>query len=152
MQASSTFSSPMVFLRTGKPSQGRYALPLISWATSDMVPQSWHPGVEDVRFSVETCGALHSSLRRALLSFECGLVVRTTETICCIERIDERWHVFIAGNAVPASLCEQQSRSDPAQPVIAALPTFYLLEDMLDHREPALDAIGAGEGLAQFRR
>ena len=107
-------------------------------------------GSEDVRISVESCAALHFSLRRTHLGFEGDLVVRTTELVGCVERVDQHGHMAIPMNSIPVGFREQQRRSDPAESVVATLPTLHLLTDVVDDREPALDAVGAGERLSDF--
>src|SRR6185369_14744609 len=103
-------------------------------------------------FPLKVSDPVHFSLRRAHLGFEDGLVVRTTELVGCIERVYEHGHVAIPMNAIPTRFSEQQRRSHPAEPVIAALPALHLLTDVVDDGEPTLDAVRAGERLANFGR
>ena len=77
--------------------------------------------------------------------------MRTTETVGCIERVDEHRHVPIPVNPIPAGLGEEQGRSDPPQTVIAALPAFDLLTNAIDDGESTFDTVGAGEGLTKLR-
>jgi hypothetical protein len=61
---------------------------------------------EDVRISVERCEALHTSLGDTHLTFEGSQVMRTTNTIGGVERVDESGDMPIAVDPVPASLRE----------------------------------------------
>ena len=55
-----------------------------------------------------------------------------------------------AMDAVPARLSEEQSRCDPTQSLIAALPSFDLAADPVDGGEARLDSVGTGEALPQL--
>jgi hypothetical protein len=72
-----------------------------------------------------------------------------SEPVSGIECIGEHSQMPVAIQLIPARFDKKQSRSHPAKPVIAALPSFDLRTDPAHHRETGFDRVGTGQRLAK---
>src|ERR1035438_8649570 len=64
---------------------------------------------------------------------------------------DERRNLFVPGDSAELLLRNQEPRPYPALPLVATVPAFHVLANLLYNRERRLDHIGAGEGLPELR-
>ena len=56
----------------------------------------------------------------------------------------------MSGDLSELFLCHQESRPDPALSLVAAMPAFHILANLLHDRERRFDHVGAGQRFSQL--